>query len=102
MLRKTLLLFLLTAVSFAASRVECGKIPSKYVAPSVGYCALLPPSFAASTTKTFPILYLLHGLGDNEQTLINSGIWNMVEDLQAQKQIGDFVIVTDPSVPRSS
>jgi S-formylglutathione hydrolase FrmB len=93
-LRKTLLILILTATSFAASKVECGKIPSKYVAPSVGYCALLPPSFAANKTKTFPILYLLHGLGDNEQTLINSGIWNMVEDLQAQKQIGEFVIVT--------
>ena len=79
MLRKTLLILILTATSFAASKVECGKISSKYVAPSVGYCALLPPSFAANKTKTFPILYLLHGLGDNEQTLINSGIWNMVE-----------------------
>ena len=100
MLRRTLLLLILTATSFAASRVECGKLPSKYVAPSVGYCALLPPSFAANATKTFPILYLLHGLGDNEQTLINSGIWNMVDDLQTQKQIGEFVIVT-PSGGRS-
>jgi S-formylglutathione hydrolase FrmB len=92
--RKLLIILLLTCSCFAASRVECGKVPSKYVGSDVSYCALLPPSFAANKTKTFPILYLLHGLGDNEQTLINSGIWNMVEDLQSQKQIGEFVIVT--------
>jgi S-formylglutathione hydrolase FrmB len=98
-LRKLLLILLLSATSFAASRpesseVSCGKVPSKYVDQSVSYCALLPPSFAANPTKTFPILYLLHGLGDNEQTLINSGIWNIVEELQAQKKLADFVIVT--------
>lgn len=94
MLRRLVPLLLLTASSFAASRVECGKVPSKYVGSDVSYCALLPPGFDAHKTKSFPILYLLHGLGDNEQTLINTGIWNMVEELQAQKQIGDFVIVT--------
>jgi S-formylglutathione hydrolase FrmB len=93
-LRKLLFVLIFTTTSFAASRVECGRVPSKYVGSDVSYCALLPPSFATNTTKTFPILYLLHGLGDNEQTLINSGIWNMVEELQTQKQIGDFVIVT--------
>lgn len=98
-MRQLLIIFLLTCSAFAASRtgsseVSCGKVPSRYVGSDVSYCALLPPSFSANPTKTFPVLYLLHGLGDNEQTLINSGIWNMVEDLQAQKQIGEFVIVT--------
>jgi S-formylglutathione hydrolase FrmB len=92
--RKLALFLLLCTSCFAASRVECGKVTSKYVSADVGYCALLPPSFDANKTKTFPILYLLHGLGDNEQTLINTGIWNMVEELQSQKKIGDFVIVT--------
>lgn len=94
MLHKALTLLLLTCSSFAASRVECGKVPSKFVGQPVSYCALLPPSFDANQTRTFPVLYLLHGLGDNEQTLINSGIWNIVEELQGEKQIGDFVIVT--------
>ena len=93
-MRKLFVILLLTCSAFAASRVECGKVPSKYVGQDVGYCALLPPSFAANKTETFPILYLLHGLGDNEQTLINSGIWNLVEDLQAQQKLGEFVIVT--------
>ena len=94
-MRKLLLIFaVLTANCFAASRVDCGKVTSKYVGSAVSYCALLPPSFDANKTKTFPILYLLHGLGDNEQSLINTGIWNMVDELQSRGQIGEFVIVT--------
>jgi S-formylglutathione hydrolase FrmB len=101
-MRKLLLIIILilTASCFAASRVDCGKVPSRYVGSDVSYCALLPPSFDANKTKTFPILYLLHGLGDNEQSLINTGIWNMVEELQSQGRIGDFVIVT-PRAGRS-
>jgi S-formylglutathione hydrolase FrmB len=93
-LRKVFIFLFLTATSFAASRVECGNVPSKYIGSSVSYCALLPPSFDANKANIFPILYLLHGLGDNEQTLINTGIWNMVEELQTRGKIGDFVIVT--------
>jgi len=48
----------------------------------------------------FPVLYLLHGLGDNHESLINTGSWNMVERLQEQKRIGEFVIIT-PNAGRS-
>jgi S-formylglutathione hydrolase FrmB len=37
---------------------------------------------------------MLHGLGQDSQSLINDGIWNLVEDLQGQKKIGEFVIIT--------
>jgi len=36
----------------------------------------------ADKTKHFPILYSLHGLGDNEQFFVHSGAWNLVEDLR--------------------
>ena len=100
MARKLLLLLLLCSASFAASRVDCGEVASKYVNEQVHYCALLPASFDTHQTKVYPILYLLHGLGDNEQSLINSGIWNMVDELRAEGRIGDFVIVT-PRAGRS-
>jgi S-formylglutathione hydrolase FrmB len=35
----------------------------------------------------------LHGLGENEQTLFNSGGWNLIEDLRQQRKIIDFLIV---------
>jgi S-formylglutathione hydrolase FrmB len=40
------------------------------------------------------VLYFLHGLGDNEQTLFNSGGWTLLDDLRAQHKMGDFLIVT--------
>ena len=105
-LAKIILLFLLAgpplacAADMAASRVQCGNLKSRFVHSSVGYCALLPPGYDADTKQIFPVLYLLHGLGDNHETLINTGIWNMVEELQGQRRIGRFVIVT-PQAGRS-
>ncbi|MCU1308849.1 MAG: putative esterase, partial [Acidobacteriaceae bacterium] len=88
--------------SFAQSRVECGKVTSTYAGRPVGYCALLPPSYdrTGSTAKTYPALYMLHGLGQDSQSLINDGIWNLVEDLQGRGSIGEFVII-NPNGDRS-
>jgi S-formylglutathione hydrolase FrmB len=86
----------------AQSRAECGSMPSRILKHRIAYCALLPPSFDSSAPKLgqeakarrFPILYFLHGRGDNEQSLINSGAWSLIDDLRRQKKIGEFVIVT--------
>ena len=86
--------------SFAAGRTECRTLPSKILAHPVSYCAFLPPSYDLDPMRKFPILYFLHGLGENSQTLLNAGGWNLIENLWEQKQIGEFVIVT-PSADRS-
>ena len=39
------------------------------------------------------MLYFLHGLGQNEQTLFNTGGWNLIEDLRRQHKVSDFLIV---------
>jgi S-formylglutathione hydrolase FrmB len=84
----------------AAGRAECRSVPSKILEHAVVYCALLPPSYDANTTSRYPVLYFLHGLGENEQVLVNSGGWNLIQDLWEQKGIGEFVIVT-PAAGRS-
>jgi len=92
-----LLLILVAALpALAQGRAECGTLTSSILARRVRYCALLPPSFddPASKLRKYPVLYYLHGRGDNEQTLINSGSWSLVEDLRKQKKIGEFVIAT--------
>ena len=38
------------------------------------------------------MLYFLHGLGDNEQTLFNSGGWTLLDGLRSQHKMGDFLI----------
>jgi S-formylglutathione hydrolase FrmB len=55
---------------------------------------LLPPSYDIVPAKRYPVLYFLHGLGENEQTLFKTGGWNLIEDLRQQHKVGDFLIVT--------
>ncbi len=44
-------------------------------------------------TRRYPVLYYLHGLGDNEQSLLNFGGWDVVSELRSQGKVGDFVIL---------
>ena len=78
----------------ATGRAECVSLPSKILARAVPYCVLLPPSYDSEKTRSYSILYLLHGLGDNEQMLVHSGGMNLVEDLWEQHELGEFLIVT--------
>ncbi|MFZ0294559.1 MAG: alpha/beta hydrolase family protein [Candidatus Sulfotelmatobacter sp.] len=63
----------------------------------VHYCVYLPASYDSGAKKSppqhYPVLYFLHGLGDNEKTLFNSGAWTMLDDLRQQHKLGDFLIV---------
>jgi S-formylglutathione hydrolase FrmB len=89
------MLLMIPAVTHAATgRVECNKVQSKILARSVSYCVVLPASFDTEKTKHFPILYSLHGLGDNEQFFVHSGLWNLVEDLQQKGELREFLIAT--------
>ncbi|HEY3928728.1 MAG TPA: alpha/beta hydrolase-fold protein [Candidatus Koribacter sp.] len=91
---RLLFLFLLLALpAFAQSRLDCSSLPSKVLHRDVPYCVFLPQSYDTAKAK-LPVLYFLHGLGDNQQSLINMGAWNLISDLRAQNKIGDFLIVT--------
>jgi S-formylglutathione hydrolase FrmB len=98
--RAALIAICLPAAAQAQGRAECRSMPSAILKRSVRYCALLPPGFDAQPTRHYPILYELHGLGDNEQMLIKSGGWDLVEQFREQKKIGEFIIVT-PDAGRS-
>jgi S-formylglutathione hydrolase FrmB len=80
--------------SAAAGRVQCGAVKSTILKRAVRYCVLLPPSYDTEKTRRYPALYYLHGLFENEQSLVNFGGWNMVEDLQGKGRIGEFLIIT--------
>ncbi|MGH9745725.1 MAG: alpha/beta hydrolase [Candidatus Acidiferrales bacterium] len=69
-------------------------MPSKALSRAVPYCILLPPSYDAEKARRYPVLYFLHGLGDNEQMFLHSGGWNLIEDLWEQRHLGEFLIVT--------
>jgi S-formylglutathione hydrolase FrmB len=88
------LLLLCTIHAAAESRVQCGAVKSKYVPGSVGYCAMLPPSYDANPGKRFPVLYFLHGLGSDQTFLASSGASSVIEEAWEQKRLGEFVIIT--------
>lgn len=75
-------------------RAECLSVQSKILGDKVPYCVLLPPSYDTDKNRRFPILYFLHGLGDNEQSFVRSGGWNLTEDLWERGKLSEFLIVT--------
>ena len=77
----------------AEGRAECSVVKSAILARPVRYCAYLPASFDEDKTRQYPVLYYLHGLGDNEQSLLNMGGWDLIEELRRQGKIGDFVVL---------
>ncbi len=100
-LRSTLLSFLLLStggLSAAQSRIDCNALNSHILKQVVHYCVYLPSGYDAGAAqrppRRYPVLYLLHGLGDNEGTLFNSGGWTLLDDLRKQHKMGDFLIVS--------
>jgi S-formylglutathione hydrolase FrmB len=89
--------FIVSLSVHAQSRIECDALNSRILKYSVHYCVYLPASYDSGSTANppqhYPALYFLHGLGDNEKTLFNSGGWTMLDDLRQQHKLGDFLIV---------
>jgi S-formylglutathione hydrolase FrmB len=79
----------------AQSRIDCNALHSEVLKQEVHYCVYLPANYDPTTKvkPRYPVLYFLHGLGDNEQTLFNSGGWTVLDDLKHRGKIGDFLIV---------
>jgi S-formylglutathione hydrolase FrmB len=88
--------FIVSLPARAQSRIECNALNSRILKYAVHYCVYLPASYDAGATKSpaqhYPMLYFLHGLGDNEKTLFNSGGWTLLDELRQQHKLGDFLI----------
>src|SRR5215472_16421296 len=91
------LLLILTSSAFGQSRIDCSALNSRILKRAVRYCVYLPSGYDSVAAKNppqrYPVLYFLHGLGDNEQTLFNSGGWTLLDDLRNQHHMQDFLIV---------
>ena len=86
--------------SAASRRVECGALASKILRRDVRYCALLPSTYDAQPGRHFPVLYWLHGLGQNEQSFVGLGAAVLLADLRSRGTLGDFILLT-PDAGRS-
>jgi len=89
-----LLLFCISSAvsSVAQSRTDCGAMNSRILKRAVRYCVYIPEGYDSSAPRRYPLLYYLHGLGDNEQSLFNSGGWTLIDNLRRQHKIGEFLI----------
>lgn len=83
----------LSRPAVSQGRIDCSSYPSKILQRPVRYCVMLPPSYETEPNKKYPVLYFLHGLGQNEQALMLGGGWGLIEDLRQHNKIGDFLIV---------
>ena len=92
------LLLSLAVTAAAQSRIDCNVLKSRILGGGVHYCVMLPSGYDVKTAnhpaQQYPVLYFLHGLGDDEQTLFKTGGWNLIEDLRQQHKIGEFIIAT--------
>jgi S-formylglutathione hydrolase FrmB len=75
----------------AAAEVQCDAVPSAILGRSVSVCVVLPPSYA-SNQKRFPTLYFLHGLFENERSWSERGGLQILQDLWARGEAGEFVV----------
>ena len=73
--------------------MDCDSLNSRILKQAVHYCVLLPDDYAtAIRANPYPVLYFLHGLGQNEEALFKSGVWDLIEDLRQQHKIGEYLI----------
>jgi S-formylglutathione hydrolase FrmB len=89
------LAFLATASGHSQERADCRVFHSALLQSPVRYCVYLPASYSAADTKAkkYPVLYLLHGLGGNEQSMAVDGEWTTLRDLRSEHKVGEFLIV---------
>jgi putative tributyrin esterase len=89
------LLIFLPLAAKAQSRTDCSAVNSRILKQTVHYCVQLPSDYDAKSSmpQRYPVLYFLHGLGQNEQTLFSTGGWSVIDDLRRQNKISDFLVV---------
>jgi S-formylglutathione hydrolase FrmB len=95
---KLFLIPFLVGQAHSQSRIDCNALQSRILGETVHYCVMLPPGYETATAghspRRYPVLYFLHGLGDNEQTIFKGGGWDLIQDLRQKGQLSDFLVVT--------
>jgi len=89
------LTLLAASSALAQERADCRAFRSAILHSSVHYCVFLPANYSSAEAKVqrYPVLYLLHGLGGNEQEIALSGEWTLLQDLRRDHKLGDFLVV---------
>jgi S-formylglutathione hydrolase FrmB len=78
------------------STVEFRSFNSKSLGMPEHYSVFLPPSYLRSPSRTYPVIYFLHGLNNNETswTLERYGnIQKTIEEMMLSEKIPEFIMI---------
>ncbi len=78
------------------STVEFMSFDSKSLGMQARYSVFLPPSFSKDTSRTYPVIYFLHGLNNDETSWTverYGGIQNAIEELILSKKVPEFIMI---------
>src|SRR6266404_90055 len=90
---RALVLLLLFSTKVLAQHVEYKSFSSKLLGRESKYGVYLPPSYASSPTKKYPVLYFLHGLFEDETRWSLRGQTDQIMDkMIADGKIGEFIV----------
>jgi S-formylglutathione hydrolase FrmB len=90
---RTLVLLVLFSTELIAQQVEYKSFPSKLLGRDLKYGVYLPPSYASSPNKKYPVLYFLHGLFEDETRWSTRGQTDQIMNrMIAEGKIGEFIV----------
>jgi S-formylglutathione hydrolase FrmB len=94
MLRRILALSLLAlAARPAAAEVRAGSFRSESLGREVGYVVDLPPSYATSGDRRYPVVYALHGLFERSGFWERRGLAPVLARLREGGAVPEFLVV---------
>ena len=90
---RALLLLLVLSPELLAQQVEYKSFTSKVLGRELRYGVYLPPSYAASPGKKYPVLYFLHGLFEDEtRWSTRGGTDQIMNRMIADGKLGEFIV----------
>jgi S-formylglutathione hydrolase FrmB len=90
---RALILLLFFAAELPAQQIEYKTFTSKVLGREWRYGVYLPPSYAGSPAKKYPVLYFLHGLFEDETRWSTRGQTDQIMNrMIADGKIGEFIV----------
>ena len=90
---RAILLLLVLSPELLAQQVEYKSFTSKVLGRELRYGVYLPPSYAASPGKKYPVLYFLHGLFEDEtRWSTRGGTDQIMNRMIADGKLGEFIV----------
>lgn len=85
-----------SASGSAAGVVEYGAFRSESLGRDLPYAVSLPPSYAASPERRYPLVIFLHGMFNDEHDWETRGVQAALDALREKGRVGEFIV----AIPR--